>query len=63
MAKKKIPPHMRLTLHRDITEKRDTMIHRCGWLRDQGRLEEARRLFKRIEKLTEELTQLEGGEI
>jgi len=65
MAKKKLAkpmdPHTRLALHLDITEKVTTMIARCGRLRDEGRLDEARRLLVRIERLTKELAQLESA--
>jgi hypothetical protein len=51
--------HTRLGRHRDLTEQIRAMIARCTELRDAGNLEEARRLLLRIERLTEELKQLE----
>jgi hypothetical protein len=51
--------HTRLGRHRDLTEQIRTMIARCTELREAGHLEEARRLLMRIERLTEELNQLE----
>lgn len=62
MAKKKKPmaAHVRATLHRDITEKVTALIARCEWLRDRGRMDEARRMLVRIERLTKELEGLEG---
>lgn len=60
MAKKKpMTAHNRATVHRDITEKVTALIARCEWLRDQGRMDEARRMLVRIERLTEELKGLE----
>lgn len=63
MAKKKsakpMTAHTRAALHRDITEQVTTMILRAGQLRDDGKIEEARRLLVRIERLTEELKELE----
>jgi hypothetical protein len=61
MAKKKraakpMDAHTRATLHQHITRQVTTLISRCGWLRDQGRLDEARRMLARIERVTEELT-------
>jgi len=64
MAKKKatkMPAHIRATLHRDITEQVRRMILRAGHLRDTGKLDEAPRLLVRIERLTGELKELEGG--
>jgi hypothetical protein len=57
--KKKNPPHVQALLHRDITEQVITMIGRAEWLRDHDRIDEARRLLTRIEKLTQELKELE----
>lgn len=65
MAKKKsIKPmaaHVREALHRSITDRVTAMILRAGWLRDHGRIDEARRLLVRIERLTKELVELEKG--
>jgi hypothetical protein len=60
MAKKlkPMPVHSRALLHREISEKVSAMIERAGHLRDTGKLE-ARKLLARIEKLTEELKELE----
>ena len=64
MAKKKkrarpMAAHDRVAVHVSITAQLRTLIARCGHLRDQGRLDEARRLLVRIERLTAELKQLE----
>lgn len=62
MAKKKkatMAAHDRIALHRSITEQIPRLIARCGRLRDQGRMDEARQLLARIERLTIELSELE----
>lgn len=62
MAKKKKPmtAHDRLALHRSITEQVTALIARCERLRDEGRMDEARRMLVRIERLTKELRKIEG---
>lgn len=60
MAKRKKPQlvmteHDRRAARESIEKQVGVMINRCGWLRDQGRIEEARRLLARIERLNEEL--------
>jgi hypothetical protein len=53
--------HDRRTLHRDITEQVRTMILRAEHLRDAGMLDPAQRMLVRIQKLTQELRELETG--
>jgi len=62
MAKKKQPPmsaHTLALLHRNITDQVTAMIERCGQLRDEGKFDQARALLDRIERLNEELKQVE----
>lgn len=60
MAKRKKPAeHDRRAVRESIEDQIRGMIERCAGLRDAGRLEEARRLLKRIEQLNEELKGLE----
>lgn len=49
----------RIALRISLNAQLPALIGRCGRLRDQGRLEEARRLLARIERLTKELAELE----
>jgi hypothetical protein len=52
-------PHELITLHRDITAKVRAMMARCEGLRDAGKMDEARRLLVKIERLMKELKDLE----
>ena len=60
MGAKPMDIHTRLGRHRDLTEQIRTMIAHCTELRDAGKLDEARRLLAKIERLTDELKRLEG---
>lgn len=63
MAKKKtakpMSAHNRVALHVSITGKVSAMIARAERLRDEGRIDDARKLLLTIERLTKELKTLE----
>lgn len=64
MAKKKktgkpMSVHDRLALHMSVSEQLTTLISRCKHMHETGKTAEAQRLFKRIERLAEDLKRLE----
>jgi hypothetical protein len=63
MGKKKKAKPMnagtRLALRESLTARVTAMIARCEGLREAGKIEEARRILARIERLTKDLAQLE----
>jgi hypothetical protein len=46
-------------LHVETTQEVLALIERCHALRDAGRIAQARKLFRRVEKLNERLLELE----
>ena len=55
--------HDRVVLHAETTDAVLVLIERVAALRDAGKIAEARKLFRRVEKLNERLLKLEerGG--
>ena len=51
--------HDRVWLHAETTREVLALIGRCNALRDVGKIGEARKLFRRVEKLNERLLELE----
>jgi hypothetical protein len=51
--------HDRVRLHIETTQEVLALIERCHALRDAGNIGQARKLFRRVEKLNERLVELE----
>ena len=62
MKAKKKPMELseRVQLHMATTERLLALIERCAVLRDAGKVAEARRLFRQVERLNEKLIGLES---
>ena len=51
--------HDRIRLHMATTQRVLALIDRCTALRDAGKIEQARKLFRQVERLNERLLELE----